>query len=348
MELLKKSRGLLAILSILSGGALFVTLTGNLPDSQTGAAAEGTSTLEQALPSAAELKDISLKYDVRISSIERELQSTRESLGNLREALEKLVALQNESLRQDPERHDPLPETPSPPRTPARLLSIPGTPPPPSRSARVPAGSFGEATLLTGVYAPVTGEPMPVLLRLDAVLIGPSRSRIPIAGAFLIGRAQGDANTARATVQVTKLSLVTPDGTARERDVNGYLADADGVQGLAGRYVWNAEEWLALSMGAGAASGAAQALGQAQTSVTSGPAGVTQQVTGDAWKVIGAGAAAHSIQGVIRVIEDRLKEFVPAVYVGNRARRVTVIFLEGVSLDGIENLRPSDGLGAFE
>jgi hypothetical protein len=102
-----------------------------------------------------------------------------------------------------------------------------------SRSLHLPAGSFGEATLLTGVFAPVTGEPLPVLLRLDAALIGPQRSRVPIRGAFLVGKAQGDANSRRATVQLDTLSVVRADGTPFEVRVNGWAADEDGIQGLA-------------------------------------------------------------------------------------------------------------------
>src|SRR6185295_5059407 len=120
------------------------------------------------------------------------------------------------------------------------------------RSLHLPGGSFGEATLLTGVFAPVTGEPLPVLLRLDAALIGPQKSRVPIRGAFLVGKAQGDANSRRATVQLDTLSVVRADGTPFDVKVNGWAADDDGIQGLRGHYVWRADEVLALSSLTGA------------------------------------------------------------------------------------------------
>ena len=46
------------------------------------------------------------------------------------------------------------------------------------KPVRIPTASGGTATLLNGVYAPVTGEPSPVRMRLDTALIGPNKARV--------------------------------------------------------------------------------------------------------------------------------------------------------------------------
>jgi hypothetical protein len=48
---------------------------------------------------------------------------------------------------------------------------------------RIPAASAGEGTVLNGVFGPTGGEPSPIRLRLDAAILGPTQSRIPLVGA---------------------------------------------------------------------------------------------------------------------------------------------------------------------
>lgn len=205
-----------------------------------------------------------------------------------------------------------------------------------SRSIHLSAGSFGEATLLTGVYAPVTGEPLPVLLRLDTALVGPQRSRIPIRGAFLVGKAQGDANSRRATVQLDTLSLVRSDGSPFETKVNGWAADSDGIQGLQGNYVWRAEEVLGLSSLTGALSGGADALSQKETTAQVTPLGGSQgTVTGNPLKFAGFRSLSSAFSRLSEMVSQRLNEIVPAIYVPN-ARSITVAFISGVTLEGYD------------
>jgi hypothetical protein len=290
------------------------------------------SKISEAIPAAGELKNLALKYDARIGILEQQVLETRQGVHAVQEAMGSLAGMLEE-LRKPPA-PEPKPEPPV--AAPGRLnaIEIKEAGPAPV-SMHVPAGSFGEATLLTGVYAPVSGDALPVLVRLDAVLTGPNRSRIPLQHAFLLGKAAGDANTSRAVVQLSTISVVGPDGTSRERGVNGYLVDADGIQGLRGTYVWNAQQLIGLSVLAGAATGAAGALGQGQTTTLIGPAGIARELTQDAALYVGAAGASRAFENVAKIIEERLKEFVPAVYVGNRARRVTVVFLQSATLEGI-------------
>jgi conjugal transfer pilus assembly protein TraB len=182
----------------------------------------------------------------------------------------------------------------------------------------------------------VTGEALPVLLRLDAALIGPQRSRIPIRGAFLVGKAQGDANSKRATVQLDTLSLVRADGAPIEVKVNGWVSDSDGIQGLRGQYVWRADEVLGLSALTGALSGGADALAQRETTTQVTPLGGAQgAVTGDPLRFAGYKSLSSAFTRLSDSVSQRLNEIVPAVYVAND-RSVTVIFLGGVTLEGYD------------
>lgn len=275
-------------------------------------------------------------YGERVESTEREVAALRVQLQETQKkieesgqksasALEKLLQEMQTSTKQD------LPVLPAAPRF--RTFEFEKRR---SRSMHIPAGSFGEATLLTGVFAPVTGEPLPVLFRLDAALIGPQRSRIPIRGAFLVGKAQGDANSRRATVQLDTLSVIRPDGTAFEAKVNGWAADEDGIQGLRGHYVWRADEVLALSSLTGALSGGADAMAQRQTTTQVTPLGGAQgAVTGDPVKFAGYRALSSAFGRLSEMVSQRLNEVVPAIYVPN-ARTITLAFIGGVTLEGVE------------
>lgn len=273
-------------------------------------------------------------YGERVETTERELAALRSQLQEVRKgmeesgranasALERLVAEIHGAPRAEPA------PAPSGPRF--RTIEFEKRP---GRSLHVPAGSFGEATLLTGVFAPVTGEALPVLLRLDAALVGPQRARVPLGGAFLVGKAQGDANSRRAVVQLETLSAVQADGRPSEARVNGWVVDDDGIQGLRGSYVWRAEEVAALSTLAGGLAGGAEAMSQRQTTTQVTPLGGVQgAVTGDPLKFAGARSVSSAFGRLSEMMSQRLNEIVPAIYVPN-ARRVTVAFIGGATLEG--------------
>ncbi len=222
---------------------------------------------------------------------------------------------------------------------PARLqkftLSTENPKPERAPSVRIPAGSFAEGTLLTGVYAPTEGGVLPVQIRLDLAIIGPNRSRIPIQGAFLIGKATGDPNSQRVVIQVDKLSYVKADGRSVEVNVNGYVADDDGVQGLTGRYVWRLQEAASVAAIAGGISAAADAAAQRETTTQVNPlGGVTEAVTGDVGKFAAARGASRAAGEIEKIVAKRLENIVPAIYVAN-GKKLTICLIDGVTLEGL-------------
>jgi len=275
-------------------------------------------------------------YGERVEATERELAALRGQLQETQKRVEESGQKQSSALEkllrevQGAARAEPPPPPAAPRFHTFEFEKRKG------RSLVVPAGSFGEATLLTGVFAPVTGEPLPVLMKLDAALIGPQRSRVPLRGAFLVGKAQGDSNSRRAVVQLETLSTVRADGTPFEVRVNGWASDDDGIQGLRGSYVWRADEILALSSLTGALSGGAEALAQRESVAQVTPLGGTQSaITGDPLRFAGYKSLSSAFSRLGEVVSQRLNEIVPAVYVPN-ARSITVAFISGATLEGYE------------
>jgi len=314
---------------------------------------------EDATPAAKELRTLALQYHDRIEAIEGRSRAVEERLSKLEAELGRMSTLLESALKAQAEMlsslHGALPQGNTPAPAVARIGSfdLAGAAEAPEKHPVIPPGSFGEGKLLTGVFAPVSGDAMPVLIKLDSILVGPSRTRIPIRGAFLVGKATGDANSSRAIIQLHSLSFVDADGKSIERKVNGWVVDADGIQGLAGKYVWNAKELALLSGVSGTAQGLANAFAGSQTTTSTSPLGSVKEVTKNAAEYSGWQGASSALANIGKIIEERMREFVPSVYVGNADRSVTIVFLEGVSLESAQldspgRLERFRGLDAFD
>lgn len=204
-----------------------------------------------------------------------------------------------------------------------------------TKMVHVPAGTFVRARLLTGVYAPINSSALPVLLKVESLGWGPNRSRVPIREAFIVGKAQGDAGSVRATIQLQTLALVLEDGRAIEVSVNGYVADSDGVQGVAGTYVYRMKDVLVISATAGILSQGADAFSQRDVTSSIGPLGNVQKViSGDAVEYAGLQTASGTLKKLSDIVARRADEIVPAVYAAN-GKQMTAVFIQGVDL-GIE------------
>jgi len=175
-----------------------------------------------------------------------------------------------------------------------------------------------------------------VRLRLDAALLGPNRARIPLRDAFLIGKAMGDPNACRVSIQIERLSTVKDRGETIETKALGYVVAEDGLEGVPGNYEWRALELAPLAVSAGALQGASDAFAQSQTTTSMNPlGGAASVVTGDALKFAGSRATSGAAGKMGEIVSERMKEIRPAV--STRAdRTVTVVFLDGITLEGLE------------
>ena len=325
----------------IGGGAVLVVAIAASAQDRKPAVPPKDRNFEVDIPTAQEVRAMLGTYGARVEENEKALAELKDELARSRQATEQALGVLAEMQRKDAAGIEQLlrgaPEPARDPAAPARLRSFDfADPKPPSRALHVPAGSYGEGTLLTGAFAPTSGEALPVLLRLDAALAGPRRSRVPIRGALLVGKAQGDANSSRAVIQLDTLSFVRADGRAVEAKVNGWVVDDDGVQGVRGTYVWRAAETATMAAGASGLAAAAEALAQRETLVQQTPLGGTvQTVTGDPLKFVGFRAAGGAAEKIAEIVAKRLDEIGPAVHVAG-GRRVRVAFVGGVTLEGLE------------
>ncbi|MFH0754371.1 MAG: TraB/VirB10 family protein, partial [Candidatus Omnitrophota bacterium] len=202
----------------------------------------------------------------------------------------------------------------------------------------LPAGSFVSAMLLTGVYAPAeSSNPLPVLIRLDEAFYGPNETRIPLGGAFAIGKASGDLNSERALIQISTLSSVLSTGETFEQKGNiGYVTDNVGQLGIKGVVVRNTGRQMVMSFMSGFMGGASQALSDAQvTTVTTETGHTARNVTGSQSKNAAFQGLAQSAAQMTKYYQDQLDKVVPAVKV-DAGVKVYLVVLEGMVIHGLK------------
>ena len=202
----------------------------------------------------------------------------------------------------------------------------------------LPLGSFVKCTLLTGVYAPADqNNPLPVLISVDEAFYGPNNSKIPLEGAFAIGKAIGDVVSKRAIIQVVSLSSLLPDGGVFEHEEDfGYLADKDGHLGVQGELIYNTGRQLGLDFLSGFLAGGAEALSQAETSTVTGGFGQTSRnVTGNSSRYSMFSGLANSAQGMSDYYQRQLEAMIPAVKI-DAGKEVTLVIQKGVRIEGLK------------
>ena len=202
------------------------------------------------------------------------------------------------------------------------------------RYVYLPLGSFVKCTLLTGVYAPANeNNPLPVLISVDEAFYGPNNSKVPLKGAFAIGKAIGDVVSKRAIIQIVSLSMVLPDGKVFEHEANlGYLADDDGHLGIQGEVIYNTGKQMGLNFLSGFLAGGAEALSQAETSTVVGAYGqASRNVTGDTGRYAMFSGLAKSAEGMSGYYQKQLETMIPAVKI-EAGKSVIFVIQKGVQI----------------
>ena len=219
---------------------------------------------------------------------------------------------------------------------------------PGKRYVYLPLGSFVKCTLLTGVYAPANeSNPLPVLISVDEAFYGPNNTRIPLKGAFAIGKAVGDVVSKRAIIQIVSFSTVLPNGQVFEHEANlGYLADSDGRLGIQGELIYNTGKQLSLNFLSGFLAGGSEALSQAETSTVTGAYGQTSKnVTGNTGRYAMFSGLANSAQGMSGYYQKQLEAMIPAVKI-EAGKKAVLVVQKGVQIEGLEI--PSDNFGSLD
>lgn len=206
----------------------------------------------------------------------------------------------------------------------------------------LPGGSMAHSVLLTGVDAPVGGKPFPVLLALKEAFASPNSYQVPLKGCFALGKAEGNASSERADIQIVRMSCVLPGGKAFEQEITGYLVGEDGKQGIPGKLVDKEGRKIAFAAVAGVGAGLARAFGQQQvTNVVTDSGAVTSTVTGDALTFGLASGAQGAATEMQRYFQKQAERLFPVVEI-DAGKNVTMVMLSGTKVPGLEAMNKTD------
>ncbi len=230
----------------------------------------------------------------------------------------------------------------------ATPASFAGPPPAPTRAETpyLPAGSYAQGRLVTGVFASSrSGGALPVLFAVTRRFDGPFQLRgpglaplataLPVEGCLILGKAQGELVSSRVLAQLDTLSCVFPDGATFERPLKGYVTGDDGTLGLPGRVETRDGAYLAKTVLTSLLAGASEAFALARRTVVTTPFGgtVTTQ-SGAIGETAGFSALAHASARLSEWYLAQADKLLPVVWAeaGLSAR---LVLQEGLALDGL-------------
>ena len=199
-------------------------------------------------------------------------------------------------------------------------------------SVTLPSGSYVKAKLMTGVAAP-EGRTYPVLLQLDFAFVMPNKTKLDLAGCFMIAKSQGDLSTERVQMQATKLSCVSKQGKMFEREVNGFVADdKDNSFAVSGIVHSKQDRVATMAFLSSIVEGVGKAIQQAQTTQQTNALGGSQSiVTGDQASYMAAGGASQAAGMVTQWYLKQAQNLLPTINVGS-GQDVWIVMHDSVKL----------------
>jgi conjugal transfer pilus assembly protein TraB len=198
--------------------------------------------------------------------------------------------------------------------------------------------SFMEATLLSGVDAPVMqngkANPVPVLLMIKAPAFLPNEVKKDLKGCFVTAEGYGSLSSERVNLLTDRISCVKKDGSSFiEEKIKGFVLDVDGKLGLKGRVVARFGSTIARTFLAGAFEGAGEVMAGAATTTTTSTTGETESsVDPDQLKtaMVGKGLSTAS-KKLSDFYMSMAEQSLPVIETGVKTD-VTIVVREGVTL----------------
>jgi len=216
-------------------------------------------------------------------------------------------------------------------------------------TVKVPAGSYLKAKLLTGVEASES-RPVPVLLQADFFFIGPNKSKIDLAGCFIIAKSQGNLSIERVEMQANKISCVSKSGRMFERELNGFMADGkDSSFGIVGLVNSKQDRVASMAFLSSIVQGIGSAIQQAQTSTqTNALGGASSIVTGDQAKYMAAGGVSNAASLVTNWYLQHAQNLLPTINIGS-GQDVWIVLQDTVDLPNwyFARAKSSQAMGSF-
>lgn len=193
----------------------------------------------------------------------------------------------------------------------------------------------------------VVTDPYPFKIVFSDDTLAANGLRIPNLKKMIVsGYAEGDLNLVSVRGWVTSLTFVFNDGTistttSNDNDIGnftknnalGYLSDPRGNPFLRGKLITNAPEFLAGTIGLGAAQGAASAYSQAQTTTQNSILGsATTSITGSPGKYVLGQAGVNAAGEAQQWWQDREENSFDAIYVPS-GQPIVVNFAKEIDID---------------
>lgn len=199
------------------------------------------------------------------------------------------------------------------------------------------APSFMEGTLLSGLDAPVVEsarkDPMPVLIRINDLAVLPNEVKANLRGCFVIAHGYGNLASERAELKLVSLSCISKKGEAViDQPINGFVVDADGKIGLAGKVVAKLGALLARSAIAGFMQGVGDFLKASTTTTQVTGSGTIQTIDTNKLVSAGLGGGISNAAGDLAKFYNELARMsMPVIEVG-ATKKITVVVSEGLDL----------------
>jgi hypothetical protein len=229
-----------------------------------------------------------------------------------------------------------------------KAASFAGSPPSVTRGDTpfLPAGSYAEGRLVTGVFATSRiGGALPVLFAVTKAFHGPFQlggpglrpiaTALPIEGCLILGKAQADLASSRVLVQLDTLSCVFPDSATFERPLKGYATGVDGTLGLVGHLETRDTAYLARTFLTSLMAGASEAFALAKRTTIVTPLGGTLTAqTGHVGETAGFAALAQAAAQLSQFYLQQAERLMPVLWTasGSPAR---LVLQEGLALEGL-------------
>lgn len=211
----------------------------------------------------------------------------------------------------------------------------------PSVDTTIPAGSFAEAVLLSGVDATASvsagANPRPMLLRLTDLTVLPRKFRTDLVDCHCTASAWGELSSERIHARLVTLSCVERDsGEILEVPANGYIAGSDGKEGIRGAVASKEGKFLARSLWGGVFAGIGNALSPANKASYGGHflsmGTPVRSSTKDMFRSGFGESANNSLTKLSDYYIQRAEQIQPVIQV-SAGQKVDLVFTESVAID---------------
>ena len=170
-------------------------------------------------------------------------------------------------------------------------------------------------------------------LALKEAFASPNSYQVPLKGCFALGKAEGNASSERADIQIVRMSCVLPDGKAFEQEIRGISSERMGNKGF--RENWStkrAEDRLRRCRRSRRRTRAGLRPAAGDNVVTDSGA-VTSTVTGDALTFGLASGAQGAATEMQRYFQKQAERLFPVVEI-DAGKNVTMVMLSGAKVPG--------------